>query len=136
MPLCDGELQRCAAGAVSQADEARAGEGQEEGRDGSMAEGTGSMEAREAADTVCCEQKSLPARLDQGFCNLNMPPLASVMEARASVLKCLEKQQHLPSRLDQSVCNRKMPLLARDMETRASVLVCLEKKLLPSCLDE
>jgi hypothetical protein len=82
VPSGDGALQRRAAGAVSQADEAHAGEGDEVGRHGSMAEGAGCVKARKAVDTLRHEQERLPARLDQSLGNLDMPFLARDMEAR------------------------------------------------------
>jgi hypothetical protein len=107
VPLGDGEIKRGAAGAVPQADEARAGVGGEPGRHDSIAAGAGCVETRTAINRRR-EQKRLPASLDQSLDNLKMPLLARDMEAGESILVCLEKKC-LPARLDEHLCNIKMP---------------------------
>jgi hypothetical protein len=111
----DSELQRHAAGAVPQADETRAKEGEEVGHNGGVAAGACCVKARAPVDTLRREQKRLPARLDQCLRNLKIALKARDIEARASGLFCLE-QKRLPARLDQCLCNLKMPTLAGDKE--------------------
>jgi hypothetical protein len=98
----DGLLQRRAAGTGQQADEPRAGEGEEEVHDGHVS--TCCVKARAAAGTVRHEQEGgprIPARLEQGLCYLQMPLFARDIEVEASVPWSLEEKR-LTSCLDQS----------------------------------
>ncbi len=96
MPSADGEVQGREAVAVPQADEARAGEGEEEFYYGSAAEEARRVGARVAVYSLRPEQERLPARLDEALCNRQAPFLARDVEAGASVLCCREKER-LPS---------------------------------------
>jgi hypothetical protein len=92
VPRINGDVKRGAAGAAPQANEARAGEGGEQGRHRSMVAGAGDVKARVIEGSLRREQERLPARLDQSLCNLEVPDLASDIEAGESVLVCLEKK--------------------------------------------